>query len=155
MDIPTLLANFKFRDAELTEMLDILIEPQLVGLILKDPKTPRTVAELAGALHLSKAAYKIVEYGSYRTLFELQRRTHGVYEIHIACPRASVRASRVMSLALMLYSLTELGAAGLITKCPEGKIANMIRKLGAKEVKRDGTDRYFMATLDILNVTRG
>jgi hypothetical protein len=37
---------------------------------------------------------------------------------------------------------------GLITKCPEGKIANLCKKLGFKEIKRVGVNLYFILNLN-------
>ena len=73
-------------------------------------------------------------------IFEFKQVSHRelkIFEMHIACPKESIRASRLLSIGVMEWLFEEQEAKVLMTSCPEGKTANMIRKLGATEVRED------------------
>lgn len=127
------------------ECLDILSEPRLLAVL-----------PIEGITHLykyiqdSKHPYYILKYKQYSMLFIVWKVAgdSGIYECHVACPSDSIVASRVLTLSAMNWFFKEYKpeAKGLITSCPEGKIANMCRKIGFTEVKReDSLDLvYFM-----------
>ena len=59
-----------------------------------------------------------------------------VYEFHIAAPKKDIGASRKLSLELMEWLFTH-GAKKLVSNCPEGKIANLARKVGMRVYARN------------------
>ncbi len=127
------------RPATEAEWLEIVTEPQIASLIRKD------------------AAYNehchLVLYNQYRLLATFWETTEeGIYEVHIACPKASIRASRVLTLGGLQWLASPEGrnAKAAITNCPEGTMANLCRKLGYKEIRRIKDILYF-----ILNLTTG
>lgn len=151
MEVNELIKDFTFEVATADEVLAILSEKRLIGLVSKK----KTLTDLAATLHLKPRLYYIVKYKQYRTLFETKQLAHNTCEVHIACPKDSLIASRILVLALCawLLKVSELAPSALITSCPEGKIANMLRKIGTKEVKRVGDKIYFMATAETFNLT--
>lgn len=79
----------------------------------------------------------LLSYKSYYTIFTYEALTiPGLYEVHIACPTSSIRASRLLCLSIIDWVLKGEGrkGKGIVTSCPEGKIANLVRKLGFQEV---------------------
>lgn len=131
--------------ATIEECLDILSEPRLLAVL-----------PIEGITHLykyiqdSKHPYYILKYKQYSMLFIVWKLVgpSSIHECHVACPSDSIVASRVLTLSAMKWFFKEYApeAKGLITSCPEGKIANMCRKIGFTEVKReDSLDLvYFM-----------
>jgi hypothetical protein len=136
MDCAKLLTKFEVRLATLGEKEEILADAALSHL----PNITTTP--------------HIIIYNSFRMLFEFNLKAGGIYEVHVACPKDSRQASRILALAMCawLFKVGVSGITGLITSCPEGKIANMIRKIGGTEVKREGSTVYFMATVDSFNL---
>lgn len=59
-----------------------------------------------------------------------------VYEFHVAAPKKDIGASRKLSLELMEWLFTH-GAKKLVSNCPEGKIANLARKVGMRVYARN------------------
>lgn len=53
----------------------------------------------------------------------------GVYEMHIAVPRASLLSCRKLATEAMSW-VFNMGADKIVTNCPKGKISNMAKKLG-------------------------
>jgi len=68
----------------------------------------------------------------------------GVYEVHIAAKqdRESLLLSRRMALYITEWLFAH-GASKLVTNCPEGRIANMARKIGYTEAGREGETVFF------------
>jgi hypothetical protein len=131
--------------------LAILSEPQLrkvlpieEGLSLED-----YICWQAPTLYVARA-------GNYKLLFHYSSLGEGVWDIHIGCPKDSIRASRKLSLAAMQYVAhkNESCFRALTTNCPEGKIANMCRKLGATEIKTLNSRVYFMVTPAFFNTRK-
>lgn len=151
MEVTTLLADFSFRLASQEEVLDILREKHLIALLA--PKS-RTLTELAGAIALRQPRYMLASYKQYHTLFRADDLGNNLCDVHIACPKASKVASRILVLGLCawLFKLSELRPKTLMTSCPEGKIANMLRKVGAVEVKTLNGKVYFAATAESFNL---
>lgn len=122
--------NFNVRHATEEEFYSIIREPQLHAPILKELGGREPIYE--------KAICYLISIRAYRLLFTLKEKQDGLWEVHIACPRDSIRASRVLILAGVKWiSLERKEIKGLITSCPEGKIANMCRKLGFTEIQKD------------------
>ena len=57
------------------------------------------------------------------------------FEVHIASPKESIFHSRVLVRAIIDW-LFSMGVEKILTCCPEGKIANLARKTGLKEVDK-------------------
>lgn len=137
-----LSSKFEVRKATETEISTILQEPQLLARLgLKD------ITKLKGFKHLPH----IIEFKNYRLLFTFwEVAVKDVYEVHIACPKNSIIASRALSLGIldwMFSPSSELEAKAIVTSCPEGKIANMCRKIGFREIKKKSNKVYFIITL--------
>ena len=123
--------SIKIRLAPTAEALEILSEPQIVERIGHATK------------HLNKQPW-IAERAGAKLLFVFHQLSKaGIYEMHIACPLASIRASRILASAAMDW-LYHMGADVIVTSCPEGKIANMARKLEFVELTRTPELIYFM-----------
>jgi hypothetical protein len=137
--------GFEIRLAAMDECLDILSEPRLLSLLpIED------ISCLHKHIQDSEHPRYIVKYKQYTMLFVIWR-VHaeaGIYEIHVACPKDSIIASRVLTLATMgwVFKDSNLEAKALLTSCPEGKIANMCRKIGFKEIKKQDDLVYFIAS---------
>lgn len=125
--------EFTVAEAATEEILKILLEPQLfkhlpVSLPSGMSKYVRT----------HKHIFYLARFNQHKLLFFFfeHPRMNDVYEIHIACPKASIRASRVLATlaAKWIAKTGTIGAKALITKCPIGKISNMCRKLGGKVI---------------------
>ncbi len=135
--------NFKVQPASREDCLDLLDTPAVLesfGLSSFD--------ELPTCLDTYADPFYKLTYKKYRLLFTYFERNAGVYEIHLACPKDSVIASRVLSLYIIhwMFKLSGLNPVVLTTNCPEGKIANMLRKMGTTELKTDSSWVYFMFT---------
>jgi len=139
------MKDTKITIATMTECLNILSEPRLLATL-----PIYGITYLYKYIQDSKHPYYILRYKQYSMLFIVHEahKEAGIYECHVACPADSIVASRVLTLSAMNWFFKEHApdAAGLITSCPEGKIANMCRKIGFKEVKRDSGSNlvYFM-----------
>lgn len=109
-----------------------------VEKIVSDP----TLIKKLGSEVDYTANYWLCMYLDYVLLFKFWQVEEGMYEVHIAVPRASIVASR----ALILGGLNWLFSVGapdcdlLQTTCPLGKISNMLRKLGWTNVTAVGTE---------------
>ena len=68
----------------------------------------------------------------------------GIYEIHISCPKDSIIASRLLCLAGINEMFKRPEIRGFITSCPAGKIANMCKKIGFKQVNEIDGKLYFI-----------
>lgn len=131
------------------ECIEILSERRLLtalGLI--------TQKELPSYLDSSNDIYYQIRYKNYKLLFTFEVRMKDVYELHVACPSDAIVASRVLCLLVItwLFQCSELYPKAIITTCPEGKIANMVRKLGARQIDKRAGLLYFMMTADQLNL---
>lgn len=121
--------EFVVTEANPIESYEILAEPQLFKhLPVKEP------IGLPKYIRTHKHIFYLASFNQYSLLFFFfeHPRLDDVYEIHIACPRNSIRASRVLATlaAKWIAKIGTIGAKALITKCPKGKISNMCRKLG-------------------------
>lgn len=139
------MRGFEIRLATMDECLDIMSEPRLLALL----PIP-SITYLYKYIQDTEYPRYIVKYRQYSMLFVVWKVHEGasIYESHVACPKTSIVASRVLTLAAMnwVFKESKLGAEALITSCPEGKIANMCRKVGFKEIKKQGDLVYFMAS---------
>lgn len=137
--------NYEVDVASRLDCLDILGEPQLMDVLhLED------VLDLYRHLYTTESTYYLIALGKYKLLFTYEEREGDVFELHIACPKDSIIASRALCVSIMhwMFGPSAVRAEALITSCPEGKIANMIRKLGGVEVNQEGGLIYFMATAE-------
>jgi len=139
--------TFKVNYATPEQSLDILSEPQLFAALPLD-----NLSELPGYISTRKIPLYIITFKSFKMLFKVFEVKEGIHECHVACPKDSIRASRALTLASMQWFFKEAypEAKGLITSCPEGKIANMCRKIGFKEVRKENDLVYFMAVSSFL-----
>lgn len=135
--------NYEVAVASREECLEILSEPKLMEAIYVSD----TIA-LYKHLYTTDKVYHILRIRKYSLLFTYEKRTLDTFEIHLACPKDSIRASRALSLCILhwMFGPSNLKPRALITSCPEGKIANMVKKIGGTEVKRENNLVYFMIT---------
>lgn len=106
--------------------------------ILNQPQ----IAERVGLLTDKLSVQPWISYqGNYKMLFVFWLVSDGVYEMHIACPKKSIIKSRELAIEALNFALSN-GANVVITNCPEGKIANMARKIGMTETKIE-TDKIW------------
>jgi len=120
------------RLASEAEALEIVSEPATVQRIEKVPE------------HMTRQPW-IIEDAGRRMMFVFWWMGDGLYEAHIAMPRRDVIASRWLTYCMLRW-LFGNGARRIITNCPEGKIANLARKLGMRETARHDTTIYFEVT---------
>ena len=111
------------------------------------------LSEVAFPLDSSITYYKIW-YNQYYLLFHFHPRimqgVEGLYEIHIACPKHSIVASRVLALGAMCYLYAKYPEVqSLLTTAPRGKIANMIRKIGGMQIASINNLLYFISRRDL------
>lgn len=87
----------------------------------------------------------VSSFGKYSLLFTLAKAGKGLYETHIACPTDSIRASRLLVLGGMqwLASIHDTDTRGIFTTCPEGKIANFVRRLRFEQTGKVGDMLFF------------
>lgn len=127
--------EFKVTEATPVESYEILSEPQLIKHL-----PIQGIYQLPDYIRTHRYILHLASFGKHDLLFFFfeHARLDDVYEIHIACPRNSIRASRVLATlaAKWIASKGTIGAKALITKCPKGKISNMCTKLGGKIIYR-------------------
>lgn len=97
-----------------------------------------------------------IEYGDYKLAFVYWESdlAPDIYEVHILCPKDSIKAIRVLSLAAAgwLFSRSEFKLRALVADCPVGgTLSNMARKLGGIEYKREAGKSYFILPSPYLN----
>lgn len=132
--------DFTIHEATISESATILNEPQiLANLRLKDSTS------ITGEGH----TYYIISYKEYKAMFSFweTEKTPGLYEVHTAIPKNSLRACRLLILAAMDWGFREgcPGVKAYISSAPEGKIANFLRKLGFRELNaKAGNKLIFM-----------
>lgn len=131
--------EFNIQPATESEYFSIVNEPGLLERIKEgnEGKPP---------VYNADSTY-ILRYKKYRLIFTLKDLGAGIYETHIACPKDSIRASRILVLAGIRWIAHEKAPIALLTSCPEGKIANMCRKIGFIEVKKIKDKVYFILSL--------
>ena len=127
--------EFIVAEATTAECLEILSEPQLLKHL------PTELPKLPEYLRRHKYIWYIARFKHYAMLFFFFERVRldGVYELHIACPKRSILASRVLSIctAKWIVKTGTKEVKALITKCPEGKISNMCTKLGGQIIYKN------------------
>jgi hypothetical protein len=141
MDYKEFLKDFEVSIATNKDKFVILSEPQLENLFFSHRE-------------LCETELLIIKYKTYKMLVQLKELKDNIWEIHIACPKDSLKANRILSMAIAMWCL-KVGCPdikALITSCPEGKIANMLRKIGASEVANDEGTLVFMATSKSFNL---
>jgi hypothetical protein len=151
MNAKELLKKFTFTPASKEDILNIMKEPQLIKLWAPSG----TLTELAGVVYKTHYDCQVVRYGRYKLLLELNSISPDLCGIHIACPKDSIVASRILAMAGTAYALLIAYPTHRVitTSCPEGKIANMIRKIGAKQVSPSGSKSIqFIATRETFNL---
>jgi hypothetical protein len=118
------------------EAKHILLEPQIVarvGLLAEHIKVQPWIAH----------------NDMHQLLFVFWEIEDGVYEMHIASPKDSIRSSRKLTVEAMEW-LFSMCADKIITNCPRGKISNMAKKLGLKLYDTDGqTDHYEVTSWEL------
>lgn len=75
-------------------------------------------------------------------LFVFWSNDDGSVEIHIAQPREYIHSSRELCGKIINW-LFDHGAQRVVTSAPEGKIANLARKVGMRKYKADSELIYF------------
>lgn len=110
--------------ATLEQIESILSEPEIVARRSGEFDTP------------DNATYLLTTYGQARMLVEVLPVTEHTVEVHIACPKDSIIASRVLALTVMKYLTTAYcgTVTTLITSAPIRlpKVNNFLIKLGFK-----------------------
>lgn len=119
------MSDFYIRPARVDEVVTILSEYQIAT------KLSKPVLNCLG----TEYNYVLLVYKGYRLLVStvsVGKKSAGVYEVHIACPRASIKASRVLAMLGMRWLATDrnIKAKRLVTKTPKGKITNFALRLG-------------------------
>ena len=147
MRITSLLKEFTFTAATKQELTEIFSEPQLSNLDVNvedaDLKEPR---------------YYMISYShrgrKYRLVYELANLGNGMCEVHAACPKDSIIASRVLIMVLIAwcFKVSPYRPLVLMTTCLEGKIANTLRKIGAKDAGTYNGLVYFAASAKTFNL---
>jgi hypothetical protein len=96
----------------------------------------------------------MIHFEHYSMLFNVTLLADKVCAVHVYCPRASIKASRVLSLGVINWIIQEAmpGVRAMVTNCLEGTAANMARKLGGIEIKKEG--RYVYFVLSVLNLNQ-
>jgi len=115
------------------EAIEILNEPQNAGRI--GLKTERLIYQPW-----------IVEQDRKKMMFVFWMNKNKTCEVHIACKKDSIIKCRMLSKEVLKF-LFSYGAERIISNGPEGKIANLARKIGMKEYKRDSENVYFEVKL--------
>lgn len=139
------------RKATLAEQFNVFKEPRLLAVLPGKPK----LDSLEKYLRVMGFDQYLIILGKYRMLFECYPygRVQDAMEVHIACPKDSIRASRALGLILTKYVFdTYPETKGLVTSCPEGKIANLCRKLGGVKVGTKGEYVTMLATREQLGI---
>jgi hypothetical protein len=122
------------------ECLDILSEPRLFNLLSIKPGV--TLDEF---LKTTDVVFRILVYGKYKTLFRVECIGHGNYTFHLMCPAASIPQSRKMTILAIYWAFYVYKGCilALYCTCPQGKMANLARKVGATELKsKNGMARF-------------
>ena len=134
--------------ASLEECFEIVREPRLLKAF------PVPEEELKDYLRDSGKEYYLVRAGDKKLLFYSSHLGNNIYDFHVACPRGSIIYSRqmvVIALAWVFHSRKDYLRA-LTTDCPEGKMANLCRKVGAREIKsHKGRVHFLMLPSDTPN----
>ena len=94
----------------------------------------------------------LMSYGKYKQLGTYRVLGNGFCEVHIACPKDSVRASRLLAFATMrwLLEIKYPELQGLVTTCPDSMVMvrNALYKLGFKKLTFEGSSVYlYIATI--------
>lgn len=123
------MTEFYIRPAHRDEIISILSEHQIAT------KLDRPVLDCLNP----SASHILICLNNYKLLVSLKligEKSDGAYEVHIACPRASIKASRVLVMLGLRWIVTDNNflAKKLITQAPKGKILNFCLKLGFKQV---------------------
>ena len=81
-------------------------------------------------------------------LFSLLPIGKGVYEFHLACPKASIIASRALILASLFWAFDRSGLDidVILSICTNGLVANTAKKVGAVEIVNVNGNTYFITT---------
>lgn len=128
------MKDLYIRPASKEEIVTILSEHQIAT------KLSRPVLECV----VSGQNYTLIVFRGYRLLVSytsVGKKSDGVISVHIACPRDSIRASRVLANIGIGWLMTDrnIMAKKLVTAAPKGKIANFLLRLGFKK----GTRGYY------------
>lgn len=115
------------------EALAVISEPETVKRLGKTPE------------HMTVQPW-IIEASDFKMVFVFWLVGNGVYEAHIAMPKADIKASRYLCFYMLKWLFTQAGAKKVITNCPSGKIANLAKKLGMKQYKKEGNTLHFEVT---------
>ena len=109
--------------------------------ILSEEKTVRRINKVPE--HVVYQPW-MAEQEGHRMLFFFWS-THGlVFDVHIASPECSIIKCRSLAKEIMDWVFS-MGATKITTNCPEGKIANMARKMGMTAYKTEGDIIHFEA----------
>lgn len=140
--------NTEVTQASKEYCLEVLSEPRLTKILPIGPGE-----SLPAYIDRRLLKYKKVSAGKYSLLLQVRDLGGGIYDIHIACPANSIRASRALSLIAVQWTFKEYESSlkVLTTNCPEGKIANMCRKLGATVLRAVSGQVYFITTPEQFN----
>ena len=133
------------------ECLDILSEPRLFNILPIEPG-----GTLEDYLKTTDVVFRLLVFGKYKLLFRIECIGHGNYTFHLMCPAASIPQSRKMTVLAIYWAFHVYKGCilALYCTCPQGKMANLARKVGATELKsKDGmacfivTPEYFKNSL--------
>ena len=125
------------------ECLSILEEPRLKRVIGKAAGTDKTLVEY---LDNCSPVYHIIKGKGYSMLFTLEHTASGIYDYHVACPKDSIIASRVLIMLSLcwIFNDSKIDVDVVTTECTPGKIANTARKAGAIEVANFDNKVWFL-----------
>ena len=110
--------------------------------IVREPDTINRIGKIPDQMTCQPWVF---EDCGYRLLAVFWIVSLGCYEAHIAMPKREIRASRWLAYQLLAWLFSH-GANRVQTNCPEGKIANLARKLGMFETGKMNGTIYFEVT---------
>jgi len=106
----------------------------------------RIIEGLHGYSPEFNSSYMLISYGKYKQLGTYRVLGNGFCEVHIACPKDSVLASRLLTFAAMrwLLEIKYPELQGLVTTCPDSMVMvrNALYKLGFKKITFEGSSVY-------------
>lgn len=147
----SLSKEFEVRLATLEEVCIILREPRLLSAV-----NLTSASDIPEYFHSLKYSLYLAKHKEDSLLFMFKEICLGVFEVHIACPERSKLKSRLLAYVALKWIYLRDGhyVKYFYTSCPEGKIANFIRKFGATQIKRTGDTVHFMATPETFQLTK-
>jgi hypothetical protein len=124
------------RHATKRETLEILSEEQISNRL--DNKPAKIVKD-------KHNVFILVIWQQYRLLVTYKKIGNNAVDCHLACPRNSLPAAKVLALLGMSWLLTDtnIDVNTLTTSTMKGSMSNFAKKLGFVKIYEDETKDYF------------